>query len=602
MPKLKRPRHAPTEEWQQLELLVTNQEQKEYEMLRPVVLFGQSCAERAKQVGKPERTFRRKVDRFLQQGMASLFNSAPTGVSTSSTQTQAKDQPAPAENASSKRVGAKIKQFIIDLKAQHPPMRTNEIATVCYIKWGRKLDKRTIKRVLKSDLTPTTTQRRFPVFAAITDPQERRLAIIRLHSEGWTNQSIARYLQTNRMTVHRILKRWLEEGVAGLDDKSNAPKFPATKTDLATINQVRKLQTNPHIGEYRVHTALKQLGIEVSPRSCGRIMQRNRQLYGLQKALPKTHSPKQMPFEAKHRHQYWSVDVRYIEEHQLGGGHLYVISILENYSRAILCSVISRHQDLQTYLTVLYGAVRMHGIPDVLVSDSGAIFLAKQAQQIYQSLGIEKKEIARRQAWQNLIEAQWSVQHRLADYHFAQATTWEELLSIHEKWWLDFNYQEHWAHRERSDHRHSPAAVLGWVRGRSCEQLDLDRIFHSLRFNRKLSKIGYVRFRHWQLYGEKGLARQPAAVWLYKQTLTIEYKAVPLSEYTTQVAPDEHSLESVENVRVLDTPYKSPQLDLWPKGEVDWHLVLRRPNYAPRRPARPTPQQFTLFDLDKLSS
>src|ERR1700694_2251698 len=163
MPKLKRPRHAPTEEWQQLELLVTNQEQKEYEMLRPVVLFGQSCAERAKQIGKPQRTLRRKVDRFLQQGMASLFNSVPSATAPA-TATPTKDQSDPTQSTSSKRLGAKIKQFIVDLKAQHPPMRTNELANVCYIKWGRKLDKRTIKRVLGSGLTPNTTERRFPPF------------------------------------------------------------------------------------------------------------------------------------------------------------------------------------------------------------------------------------------------------------------------------------------------------------------------------------------------------------------------------------------------------------------------------------------------------
>jgi hypothetical protein len=54
-----------------------------------------------------------------------------------------------------------------------------------------------------------------------------------------------------------------------------------------------------------------------------------------------------MPFHASQRHQYWTVDVRYLDMRQLGGGMIYVISILENYSRCILASMLSRSQDLQ---------------------------------------------------------------------------------------------------------------------------------------------------------------------------------------------------------------------------------------------------------------
>ncbi len=68
------------------------------------------------------------------------------------------------------------------------------------------------------------------------------------------------------------------------------------------------------------------------------------------------------------------------------------------------------------------------------MTDSGGVFLATQAQRIYGVLAIRKAEIARRQAWQNLIEANFGAQMRMADHGFAQATTWEELLRVHEGW------------------------------------------------------------------------------------------------------------------------------------------------------------------------
>jgi transposase InsO family protein len=70
----------------------------------------------------------------------------------------------------------------------------------------------------------------------------------------------------------------------------------------------------------------------------------------------------------------------------------------------ILASAVTRRQDLEAYVAVLYAAIRKHGCPEVLVSDSGSVFLDHKARQIYKALGIEKQEIEKRQSWQNYIE------------------------------------------------------------------------------------------------------------------------------------------------------------------------------------------------------
>ena len=63
-----------------------------------------------------------------------------------------------------------------------------------------------------------------------------------------------------------------------------------------------------------------------------------------------------MPFSARRRHQYWSADVRYLKGLGLPG-RFYVISILDNHSRAIVSSAVVRSQDLASYLSILYAAV-----------------------------------------------------------------------------------------------------------------------------------------------------------------------------------------------------------------------------------------------------
>ncbi len=71
---VRRSRHEPTADWQQLRLLVTSPEQAAYELLRPIVHFGRSARARARETGVPERTLRRKVEGFEARGMRSLFD------------------------------------------------------------------------------------------------------------------------------------------------------------------------------------------------------------------------------------------------------------------------------------------------------------------------------------------------------------------------------------------------------------------------------------------------------------------------------------------------------------------------------------------------
>ena len=102
----------------------------------------------------------------------------------------------------------------------------------------------------------------------------------------------------------------------GLADKPPIPQHPARKIDLAVINAVRKQQVHPELGEFRIHAVLLQLGIELSPRTCGRILALNRKLYGLAGPSKQPREPRPMPFAAVRRHQYWTVDLRYLD-HQL---------------------------------------------------------------------------------------------------------------------------------------------------------------------------------------------------------------------------------------------------------------------------------------------
>src|SRR5512135_1116022 len=121
------------------------------------------------------------------------------------------------------------------------------------------------------------------------------------------------------------------------------------------------------------------------------------------------------------------------------------------------------------------------------------------------------------------IETMFNVQRRMADWSFEKAHTWEDLLAAHEKWMRDYNFQKHMAHEKREDGSHSPAAVLGWVKGMQPEPDLIYRAFEAICETRTLTKAGYARFRHFLLYGEQGLAGKRALINIFQDVLTLEY-------------------------------------------------------------------------------
>ena len=322
----------PTDDWGPLELLLKWPEQWEYELIRPIVVFGGSVAERARETGAAsESKIRRNSDLFDEGGMEPLFAT---------------------QKAKRKRLPRWIRNTIVKLKGEHPPLNPNEIANIVYVRTGRKIGRKTVKKVLSEDPIPLRMVRRYEPYHEIPKARERRLAVIELHAEGWTVKAIAGYLQINKDTVYQTLRRWIKEGVEGLEDRSRGRPRGTGKVNLHIMNEVRKFQKNPELGAFRIRAALKQIGIHLSSATCGRILAVNRRIYGLEKPKRGGHPKKPMPFASGKRHEIWSVDVRYLDmvDENLICGMPYAITVVENHSRMVLASAVSPAQDLSAYL------------------------------------------------------------------------------------------------------------------------------------------------------------------------------------------------------------------------------------------------------------
>ncbi len=136
MPKNRYERRELTHSWEDIRPLLKDSTQTTYEIIRPVLLFGISPKERSAETGMSKSSIYYKEHLFDQAGMASLF--PPT--------------PPPDIPKQDKRVLAPpIRQAIIGAHAEYSELSLHEIASICYVQFGRKPSPHTIKYILATD-------------------------------------------------------------------------------------------------------------------------------------------------------------------------------------------------------------------------------------------------------------------------------------------------------------------------------------------------------------------------------------------------------------------------------------------------------------------
>ena len=154
MPGPKRARRERTDEWASIKQWALWPEQELYEQIRPLVLFGETAGERAKEIGAAQRTLSRKADEFERYGMQSLFSSQK-----------------PREDVeTTKTLPPEMRQLIVDLHAELPTMSWREIAEICYIRSGRKPSHHSVKHIATSGPPPSLQARRYQTWQMIPDP------------------------------------------------------------------------------------------------------------------------------------------------------------------------------------------------------------------------------------------------------------------------------------------------------------------------------------------------------------------------------------------------------------------------------------------------
>jgi transposase InsO family protein len=557
------------DDFQQLALRFTDPIQHDYEVIRPLMLVDETVAARSREIGVDRATIAEKARRFLEQGMLGLIDRRTT--------TPSRRHHFPDVVAS----------YLLYLKQLYPAIHDRELVRIVGRKYGYHTNHHTVKRFL--DDHPIPVQLPLPVtyFHQFEDAYRARWTVVRMFYEGWHQQSIAGCLHLSRQHVGNILAAFDRDGFAGLEDqRTRPPTHPANQLTLPFLKEVLEIQQEyPRAGFFRVRGLLAQrIGADPpSERTIARAMALNRRHHGAPRPWSTAKTPttteevKEFPFAPTSRHQYWFIDVRYLVRIGEDEHWTYSITVIEGYSREILAATASEYQDTVAILQILAPALTSYGKPHGIVADNGAVFTSEAYTSLLQTLGIEICYIEKGKPWENLIEAQFKVQLRLADAHFEAATTFAEIQERHAAFVETFNTTLHWAHRERADGLRTPADVLAWVRGGEVDRDLLQQALRHLQLERVVNRAGYVSIQRFYLYAERGLARRRVSIWLYGGRLQIQEQETLLAQYAYRWERKTGRLSAVKEPRLFRTMFASAQLELWELDDEQWRKIHERP-------------------------
>ena len=569
----------------QLHLHFTDHVQWRYEVIRPLVLFeDRTVSQRAEETHLHPDTVRRFTRRFQQQGMLGLF---PDTV----------DVVRPSRG---RQVPEAVLQEIARLKGLYDGFQYRELARIIHCQCHYQIDDKTVKKLWQQSPVPVQRALPFEGYHSPTHRYDARLQVITLYYQGWNKSSISGFLQVSRPTVALWIRRFEAEHLAGLEDKSRAPKSPARKVWLPLMIEVYPLQKrHPDAGEFRIWSLLANDTISV--RTVGRVMALNKQVYDdiPHVAHPQAKKPPgPHPYKASQPHQYWFIDGRMMD-FALDGIKWWSLILLDGYSRTIVAGAMAPSEASWAALMVLYTACLRYGTPQTLISDSGGAYISKEFEAVCDRLEIDHQTIVSThgESYMNLMETHFNIQRRLFDYQFSLTTTPTELEQMHQVFIRTYNTTAHQGLLEEHFTPPIPLEVLGEAKGRARTPDELERKFAHALFPRTTNRYGCVTLHSYHFYVEQGLPRTQVLLWVYGQALRAVFDNVVLAEYHCRYDLRERKVTDIRDGSYPPTRFASSQGSLIPLNPQE-SLVLYHPTPMRHQGRRPFPaQQLWLFEL-----
>ena len=175
---------------------------------------------------------------------------------------------------------------------------------------------------------------------------------------------------------------------------------------------LQHLESKPFYGYRKIAKALRVDGENITNKQVRRIMRK----LGLKAIYPKKNLSKPgkghkiYPYLLRNKviafpNQVWATDITYLK---VNGSHVYLIAVLDLYSRKVLSWRLSNTMDTHFCVEVLEDAIANYGVPSIFNTDQGSQFTSEAFTKVLLDNGIRISMDGRGRALDNIyVERLW---------------------------------------------------------------------------------------------------------------------------------------------------------------------------------------------------
>jgi transposase InsO family protein len=198
-----------------------------------------------------------------------------------------------------------------------------------------------------------------------------RLEFIHLaRAPGANVLALCEAYKISRKTGYKWLKRFDEEGEAGLSDRSRRPHHSPAKSDAKLEAKVLRLHEQYDCwGSRKLQALLPQRGNVPHPSTIDAILRRHgRQVHGGISG----ESAATKRFEHPEPNMLWQMDFKgHFALSSGDAGRCHPLTVLDDYSRFNLCLAACGDEQSSTVRAALTRTFRRYGLPDRITTDNG---------------------------------------------------------------------------------------------------------------------------------------------------------------------------------------------------------------------------------------
>lgn len=201
-----------------------------------------------------------------------------------------------------------------------------------------------------------------------SDTMSLRIEFVLFAQQPGSNiRALCRRYQISPRTAYKWLRRYREEGVEGLRDRSRRPRHSPRSSAAATVQSVLALREETGWGGRKIARVMRTEGYEDIPHP-NTITDILRRAGKLEAGVSQTHSPYQR-FEYEQPNELWQMDFK--GHFALVDGRCHPLTVLDDHSRFCVGLEACGDEQGATVQERLRGIFRQYGLPKAILCDNG---------------------------------------------------------------------------------------------------------------------------------------------------------------------------------------------------------------------------------------